>query len=212
MKTFKSIFLFLCIISMSGLGLAAENCTANLVNLLEAGHKHELTPDELGSAVERGYRTTKEIAAYAGSEAHKADRWATYLARSQRGETNNWEYERWSKTYDQNIVRSSKANEIAEAYRRELGWGRKEVDIPVPFDFGRRLDIADRTTRRGVEVKSGYATHNVKHRQQIEADRYLVQQKGWTIEWRFDGTASEPLLEALDEAGISHSFRLQDNI
>ncbi|WP_170229085.1 RHS repeat domain-containing protein [Polyangium fumosum] len=135
-----------------------------------------------------------------GSPEHKAARWKEYQERG--GE---WSYERWSKTYDNNMQRATKAHEVADAYHQQLGWGEREVTVNVKEGVTRRLDIADEATKRGVEIKSGnqYATQD--NLWEIERDAMLVKQ-GWDITWKFDGHASKPLLEELDKAGIPYTI------
>lgn len=135
-----------------------------------------------------------------GSPAHKAARWAEYLER--RG-ADAWEYERWSNVYERNMVRARLANEAADAYRQQLGWGNREVTVDVE-GVPRRLDIADPATRRAVEVKTGDQYLTQDNGWEIMRDRVLVEQ-GWDITWHFDGHASAPLLRALHDAGITVS-------
>lgn len=83
----------------------------------------------------------------------KAQRWEEY---QQRG--GEWDYERWSNTYDAAIQNANKGNAAADAYLDDLGWGKREVTVDVELNgktVNRRLDIADPKTQRGVEVKSG---------------------------------------------------------
>jgi hypothetical protein len=133
-----------------------------------------------------------------GSPAHKAARWAEYLER--RG-ADAWDYERWSNVYERNMVRARLANEAADAYRQQLGWGNREVTVDVE-GVPRRLDIADPATRRAVEVKTGDQYLTQDNAWEIMRDRVLVEQ-GWDIAWHFDGHASAPLLRALHDAGIT---------
>lgn len=138
-----------------------------------------------------------------GSAAHKAQRWQEYQERG-----GSWDYERWSKTYDNNMVRATNAHKVVDDYHRQLGWGKREVTINDigGTDLTRRLDIADVSARKGVEVKSGYITHDDAIRLEIQKDQLLIED-GWDIQWHFDGTASKPLLDALDEANIPWTFQ-----
>ncbi len=70
----------------------------------------------------------------------------------------------------------------------------------------RRLDIADPATSVGFEYKTGYQTATAENLSELSRDAILVK-RGWSITWVFEGTASAPLLKALDDAGIAHSFR-----
>ena len=57
--------------------------------------------------------------------------------------------------------------------------------------------------KRGIEVKSGkYFSSDKNIAYEVERDAALVQD-GWSIEWHIDGKASQPLLDALKEAGIT---------
>src|SRR5690606_23506633 len=110
--------------------------------------RHEL--ERIHQAQRRGRLPGKDVP---GSAAHKAARWAEY--RANRGQ---WPFERWSTTYDQNVVRSSRAHAVADAHQRKIGWGEREVRVTFE-DVTRVLDIGDRDEKRGVEVKSGYVTY-----------------------------------------------------
>lgn len=135
----------------------------------------------------------------AGSAAHKAQRWKEYKG--------TWDYARWEKMYELNMVRAKTANKAVDTYHKKLGWGKREVTVQIKGE-SRRLDIADKksTPKRGVEHKTGYITLSEDIRWEVERDAELVKQ-GWDIEWHFEGTASKPLLRALKKAGISVSFK-----
>jgi RHS repeat-associated protein len=133
--------------------------------------------------------------AAAGTDAHKASRWQSYQERGGK-----WDYERWSNVYDSNMTRALDANRAVDAFHRRLGWGKREVTLDVE-GIPRRLDIADVATRRGIEHKTGYQTRTQANLWELTRDEILVK-KGWVIEWVFEGTASKPLLEALEKAGI----------
>jgi hypothetical protein len=98
------------------------------------------------------------------------------------------------------MARARIANEVADAYHEQLGWGTREATVKVE-GVDRRLDIADIATRRGVEVKSGQQYLTQENAWEILRDKILVEQ-GWSIEWHFDGKASGPLLKALQDATI----------
>jgi len=138
-----------------------------------------------------------------GSAAHKTQRWQDYQDRN-----GQWSYDRWSKTYDGNMVRAKKAHAIADEYHQKLGWGEREKTVKNVGGTGqsRRLDIVDIPNRKGVEVKSGYTSRSEAVRSELERDKMLVESK-WKIEWYFDGTASKPLLDALDDANIPWTFK-----
>ncbi|WP_335966821.1 hypothetical protein [Galbibacter sp. PAP.153] len=69
------------------------------------------------------------------------------------------------------------------------------------------MDIADVNLKKGVEVKSYetgkvYATQVIKG--ELNADKYLIDNDFWQIEWIFKGCEpSKPLKELLEEAQIS---------
>lgn len=133
---------------------------------------------------------------------HKADRWVKY---QNREGTQNWDYERWSENYDQNMVRAKNANAAVDVYHREVQWGEREVTVDAGGQK-RRLDIADEEAQKGVEYKTGYVTRSPEINSEVSRDAALVKE-GWAIEWVFQGSASKPLLEDLSSAGITYSFR-----
>ena len=146
---------------------------------------------EDGVLVHNGYKGLEP-----GSAEHKAARWEEYKERG--GE---WDYDRWSKTYEANLLNAKNGNAAADAYHEKLGWGKREVTVDVDGE-ARRLDIADVNKMKGVEVKSGeYFSRTEEIRYEIERDKKLVE-KGWDIEWKIDGKASQPLLDDLKDAGI----------
>jgi hypothetical protein len=134
-----------------------------------------------------------------GTPEHKAARWAEYQARG-----GQWSRERWGKVYDRNMVRAKIATAAEKAYQEKLGWGELSGNKPgVPVEgVERRFDIVDLPNRRGVEVKTGdiYLTQEIAW--EILRDKILVD-KGWKIEWHFEGTGSKPLLKALADAHIT---------
>jgi hypothetical protein len=136
-----------------------------------------------------------------GSLSHMASRWDEYQARG-----GTWSYDRWSGTYAQNMDRARAAHRAADDYHARLGWGQREVTVQVRMPDGsmanRRLDIADVQQTRGIEHKSGYQALDENNRWEIERDRALVRDEDWSIEWVVQGTVSEPLRRALQEAGI----------
>ncbi len=144
----------------------------------------------------------KEVrAAEAGSPEHKAMRWKEYQDRG-----GGWDYDRWSKTYDNNMVRAKEAHQAVDAYHTQLGWGSREATVDVE-GVDRRLDIADVATQRGVEYKTGYQYLGEENRSEMARDEVLVKKYGWDISWVFEGKASKQLLDALKKAGIKVSVR-----
>ncbi|WP_293305100.1 hypothetical protein, partial [Pedobacter sp. UBA5917] len=147
---------------------------------------------EDGVLVHNGYKGLEP-----GTPEHKLARWEEYQKNGGK-----WDYDRWSKTYDANLLNAKNGNAAADAYHQELGWGKREVTVDVDGQ-ARRLDIADVDEMRGVEVKSGnYFSRTEEIRSEIARDKKLVEQ-GWDIEWRIEGGASQPLLDDLKEAGIT---------
>jgi hypothetical protein len=151
------------------------------------------------------YAPTAPVPGAPGSASHRAARWQEYLdsfkpGGSRAGKT-PWSQERWDRYYDLNMTRPTVANQPVLDYHGQLGWGRRQVDVAT--DLGtRRLDIADVTGRRGVEVKSGYIRMSPELRSQINRDAWLVQ-RGWDIEHHFapGSRASQGYLDAWGRKG-----------
>lgn len=206
-KILKTFSLLLLGISVN-IFAADKPCDINLTNVIDDALDSELSLTETSDALKKGYKG--RLNEYADSPDIKALRWEEY---QRRDGTAGWEFDRWSNNYDLNQSRWRIADVKVDEYWESIGnIGRKEVavdNLPDDFDAGRRLDIGDDLSSPpwGIEVKSGYATLNVKIRQQLNVDRYLQNEARWNISWYFDGTASKPLLDALDEAGIPYSFR-----
>ncbi|MDR0865949.1 MAG: hypothetical protein LBO74_13600, partial [Candidatus Symbiothrix sp.] len=131
---------------------------------------------------------------------HKAERWMQY--KESNGE---WNYERWSNTYNANMNRANIARQVEIDYINTIGWGEHQVSIKAGNQT-RRLDIADEIERKGIEIKSYetgkvYATQAIK--QEISADKYLINIESWQIEWVFKGCEpSQPLKELLEQSNI----------
>jgi hypothetical protein len=140
-----------------------------------------------------------------GSAEHRAASWELYNQRPNDG----WNYERWSTTYAINQNRATQANAAASDYHNQLGWGQREVTVTTVVGaatWPRRLDIADEHSQRGIEYKTGYQTASADNLWELRRDADLVR-RGWQIEWVFRDRASQPLLDALDQAGIQHKFQ-----
>ncbi|MFJ2990797.1 hypothetical protein ACIPF8_23320 [Collimonas sp. NPDC087041] len=106
------------------------------------------------------------------------------------------------------MTRASAANEAVDAYHANLGWGQREVTVNANVDgvdYARRLDIADVATQRGIEYKTGYQTATQDNLWEVTRDQALAQ-SGWDIQWVFRDTASQPLQDALTNAGIKFKF------
>lgn len=69
----------------------------------------------------------------------------------------------------------------------------------------RRLDIADATPRRAVEYKPGYQIATVENLWEVARDAELVR-RDWDVQWVFRDRPSQPLLDALDRAGIRYKM------
>ncbi|MDQ1163140.1 hypothetical protein QE422_003508 [Chryseobacterium sp. SORGH_AS 447] len=164
---------------------------------IEGNENYYVTED--GILVHNGYKPE------AGTPEHKAQRWEDYQARG--GELN---YNDWSKKYEVAIQNANKGNAAADAYHKEIGWGTREATVKVDVNgqtVNRRLDIADVENKMGVEVKSGnYFSRTEEIMYEIQRDKALVR-KGWDIEWRIEGGASQPLLDELKAAGITVSHK-----
>ncbi len=138
----------------------------------------------------------------------KAQRWEKYKKHRKALGLKPQPYKTWSNVYDANMEKANKANKEVTAYQKVLGWGETEVTVKVKKGVYRRLDIADEDSDppRGVEYKGGkYTSHSPEITSEVERDALLVK-KGWQITWHFAGTASQPLLNSLDEAGIDVTF------
>lgn len=134
---------------------------------------------------------------------HKAERWAQY--KIEKG-TAAKDYDSWSNLYNANMTKAIKANEAADEVMATIGWGQREVTVPAG-NYTRRMDIADKIAKKGVEVKSYetgkvYATEAIKG--ELNADKYLIENEFWQIEWVFKGCEpSQPLKTLLEQAGIT---------
>ncbi len=149
---------------------------------------------------------------------HKAKRWEEYQERYRGREDEMWSESHWSKVYDANMVRATRAREAADAAAAvaRVGDPRRAVDTPdefpadglLPagrFDSGRRWDYADSEERVGFEHKSGevvYATNEVLE-QAVKDGAIVSGDNDWTVTWTFDGRPSRPLWDTLDNLGIS---------
>jgi phage-related protein len=138
-----------------------------------------------------------------GSPEHRAARWEEYVQRT--APEKRWSRERWDKQYDVNMQQANRANKAVADYHETLGWGKREVTLDVE-GVQRRLDIADVSSMRGIEHKTGdiYASQDILW--EVYRDQILVKE-GWDITWVFEGTASKPLQQALRDAGIKFIFR-----
>jgi hypothetical protein len=132
---------------------------------------------------------------------HKAERWAQY--KELKGDLAK-DYQTWSNIYNSNMTKATRAHQVADEYRKTIGWGKREVTVTAGGQT-RRLDIADKARQKAVEIKS-YETGTVYGteaiRTEVAADRILVSE-GWAIEWVFkDCAPSGPLKKLLDDASV----------
>lgn len=134
---------------------------------------------------------------------HKAERWAQYKV--EKG-TSAKDYSNWSNIYNSNITKATKAHQAADEVMASIGWGQREVTVQAGT-YTRRMDIADKVAKKGVAVKSYetgkvYATEAIKG--ELKADKYLVDNDFWQIEWVFKGCEpSQPLRTLLVQGGIT---------
>ncbi|TCS95886.1 hypothetical protein [Hazenella coriacea] len=144
-----------------------------------------------------------------GTPEHKQNRWEVYQANGGK-----WDYERWSKVYESNMTKPGRSHEAVDNYRKSIGWGTTQVSVDTPNGL-RILDIADPTTKKGIEHKTttkddgsrGYFSRDERIRDEITKDKDLVAD-GWEITWVFEkADASKPLLDELKEAGIKVVFK-----
>jgi hypothetical protein len=119
-------------------------------------------------------------------------------------------YPTWEKVYTANVERATKANVEVKAEHDRLGWGKTEQTVDVGKLGPRRLDIANVSGRRGVEVKAYetgkiYASEDIVW--EVDRDAALVK-RGWKITWiMIDTEVSGPLLDMLLSGGITVEFR-----
>lgn len=148
-----------------------------------------------GKAYEQGKGSKPKLKA--GTPEHKAARWEKY---KETHPDSKMTYEEWSNRYDANMKNARRGNSAADNYQKEIGWGKREVSIDVNGKT-RKLDIADKAQKKGVEVKD-YEKRNVPFDKEIKNEAALdkeLMKDGWDIEWIFKGKGpSKPLQEYLD--------------
>ncbi|GAB5417727.1 MAG: hypothetical protein Crog4KO_27130 [Crocinitomicaceae bacterium] len=130
---------------------------------------------------------------------HKADRCMQYKMRM--GDDSK-EFSTWSKMYNSNMEKALKAHKAEDEVMQSVGWGTREVTVKAG-SYTRRMDIADLKLKKGIEVKSYetgkvYATEVIKG--ELHADKFLVINEFWEIEWIFKSCKpSGPLRTLLEE-------------
>lgn len=164
---------------------------------------YERDPDQPDPDSPEG-QTTRVDEPAAGTPEHKALRWQQYLER--RGEDpDRWSYEQWEKTYENNMVRATKARQAEEAYRERLGWPASQKTVTVDGHV-RRVDVYHPgPPPRAREVKTGKQYATKENLWELERDKAL-RDLGWDVRWHFEGHVSQPLKDALDEAGIPYDI------
>lgn len=158
------------------------------------------------SEIEDYYKLTKNSKdrdMSSNSADHKAQRWQDYKDRN--GE---WTYERWQKQYHTNMSNAKKI-EREDFYKKLLGDGIKPKRIKTPFTY-RDLDIQKPNTKKMYEVKTGKeylstakSSTKLDNETRIKKDKFLVSQN-YEITWILEQGGSQPLLEALKNAGIKY--------
>jgi len=104
------------------------------------------------------------------------------------------------------MTKARTAHQASDDVMASIGWGQREVTVQAGT-YTRRMDICDKIAKKGVEVKSYetgkvYATQDIKG--ELNADKYLVDNDFWQIEWVFKGCEpSQPLRTLLEQAGIT---------
>ena len=149
------------------------------------------------------------IADDAARQAHKANAWADYQEVAAEGKNANYNYQKWSNVYESNQVQALRANVAAESYRSKVGFPDSQFTVDVEGE-ARRLDMGNLQQKIGVEYKTGYQSLTKTGPRgvggnlwELERDSILIK-KGWSIKWVFEnGTASKPLLNALDAVKIT---------
>ncbi|MDX1908575.1 MAG: hypothetical protein SF053_16175 [Bacteroidia bacterium] len=143
----------------------------------------------------------------AGSDTHKETRWEMYQLIG-----GDMPRATWEKVYAGNMGRAKKASASVNAEHKRLGWGTPEQTVNVGKDEVRRIDIADKQAKKGVEVKAyetGYIAASEDIVWEVQRDAKLVK-RGWQITWvMLDTTPSSPLLQMLLKAGITVEIRNQ---
>jgi RHS repeat-associated protein len=155
-----------------------------------------LLKDEFGGIpISRGAKAPTKLTP--GSAEHKALRWQEY---QQRG--GSWSYERWSKQYEVNMQNATGPLLREAEYRAALGGENRILNTPLGQ---RQIDILVAGEKRAVQLKTGYeyltTTGRLNNADAIARDAWLVKQ-GYTVEWVLEKGGSQPLLDALKEAGI----------
>ena len=207
----SDIFLIKAVATSVVKGLVKVPVSAAQLAAREAMVADIATNLEKMTAAEFAIDVQAEAAARLSAEAratHKAARWAKYQENARLGKNANLDYERWSVKYETAVTNAGRANRAVDTYHARIGWGQRELETEVE-GVVRRLDIGDPVARRGVEYKTGKQSLTSTGKDgkvggshwELERDRILVE-RGWDIQWVFEGTASKPLLNALDNAGI----------
>jgi len=173
--------------------------------------------------------TDEPLPGQAGSKEHMAERWAEYEKRME-GNPKKWKKERWENVYRKNMTRAKLANKAVDAYKAKLEWGGKaEREVRVEIEgVERRFDIMETEgippemrkdgiihledmekagiKPKVIEHKTGKIYNTKDIQWEIARDEILMKEKGWQMEWVFEGEASGPLKKALEKAGIPYKI------
>jgi hypothetical protein len=143
---------------------------------------------------------TKKKGLTAGSTEHRRQRWAEYNARMKKAGKTPMPKSQWRNMYKANMKNARRGNKAADDYHATRKWGKREVTVKVGTEV-RRLDIADKSMKKGVEVKN-YKTNvsfSGRVRREAELDKELVTNQNWKITWVFTKKGpSKPLREFLE--------------
>lgn len=133
-----------------------------------------------------------------GSPEHKAKRWQDY--KNKRSNTQKWSYERWSKQYDTNMRNSKYGLEREKLYREKFD-GKSEI-LKTKITY-RQIDIS-----KGIylgQLKTGKVFLTKQAKLDIQKD-FLLQKKGYKVEYILEKGASQPFLKALEKHNIKYTI------
>jgi hypothetical protein len=132
-----------------------------------------------------------------GTPEHRAARWKEYQERG--GE---WNYERWSRQYTNNMRNVSHGLERETEYRTAMGGVSQTFKTPYT---NRQVDIFVEEDNYMGQLKTGKESLTEENILAIKKDAWLVQE-GNTVEHILEQGASEPYLKALDDSGIRYTI------
>jgi len=180
----------------------------------------KLTKVELNEAF-AGFKNDPPFNHTPWTKNHKSQRWKNYEQGCVNGQNSCLDFESWSNGYDGKIDLVANANKGVDDYYNTLNWScpippcREKIISNITavlpdgtvISGGRRLDIADISTKRAKEFKeysSGKVYNSSDIRREVAMDKaLLLSNKMNEIEWVFKGCVpSGPLNDALNDAGI----------